>query len=351
MFSHIEKYQKYCSKSHLVNMSTPSGNTIPIQIYCFDVEKSLGSERLFDILHQINKSDQSIYPYLERHADQVLTTLENLSAKGRWKDLLALREYLHRFFELSGNYREGIIAGRIFLRAAEELDDKISQCWIAIKDIGGLTLQLGRDIDRARTIIGNTISKFEELNCWEGVYYCYRFLGVSHYWNDSFPEAEKLLKKAETYIQKCDPEIRPRLVSRLQNNFGQYYLQLGKPQKAIGHFRSSLAEFKRANDQEKVAVVEINLGRTWSMKKRFDRAKKYLNDAINHAWGINWYEGIGRAKYELSEILFQDTSTSRDAEILLREATSIFRKIGVVKWIGKAETLASLMSRTHLPKG
>jgi hypothetical protein len=49
-----------------------------------------------------------------------------------------MRERLRRYYELGGEYNEGIEAGKIFLEASEKLGSNREQAWIHVKDIGWL---------------------------------------------------------------------------------------------------------------------------------------------------------------------------------------------------------------------
>jgi len=98
--------------------------------------------------------------------------------------------------------------------------------------------------------------------------------------------------------------------------------------KSIEYYNKSLDIFKENKDEALISTVDINLGATYSWARDWNRANKYLNEAIELARKLNLpYEKVN-ALFSLGESNFRQKNTAQ-AEVYFIECTKLAKDLEI----------------------
>lgn len=322
---------------------------------------AMRNESLFDFLHQLAKGDHSFYPFLRKNRDRLFETLEYLRASGRWDDLLSIREYLHRFFELQGRYEDGAAAGRHFAEAARELGDLRGELWITLKDIEWLGLQCSASPFEFRGRALALAERFHAHGSDEGEWYCYRYLASSCIHHNELEAAKEFLNRARTVEPRLPPQIGNRLKARRLNVEGQLALRqadricnkgasfgdvVERVDQALARFREAYGLYQEheggldtSGIQEKLATLEIAMGQAHLKKRAYGEASEVLVKGRNRAIQHSWIEGVARADFFLGCLIMEWENDQEGARLRWRQALEGFKEIGQTQWIRRTEEM------------
>lgn len=99
-------------------------------------------------------------------------------------------------------------------------------------------------------------------------------------------------------------------------------------EKSIEYYNKSLEIFKDTKDEAQIANVDINLGATYNWARDWNRANKYLNEALELARKLNLpYEKVN-ALYSLGECNSNQGNTTQ-AETNFLECTKMAKDLGI----------------------
>lgn len=112
------------------------------------------------------------------------------------------------------------------------------------------------------------------------------------------------------------------LLAQNQLNIGNVYEQIGDLNQAETYFSNCLALSEKSGIQYGVLLSRLNLGNLFRLQKKFEKAKEWLNLALNQSREMGLPRERGYAVERLSW-LARDTQNFEEAYLLSLEATKI----------------------------
>lgn len=302
---------------------------------------------------------RSLWPSLKNALEEAKPSLE-------WKLLWSVRGRLRRFFELGGYYEDGIKFARFCLEVAKKQPDTtIEQAWILTKDLGWLLILAHKYKESIKEIekglkLFNVLSKDGGESVDIGRFYALRYLGVAHQHlqerkrHSDFSKARGYFLKAKKAIIECPKNKQDGLKARIHNNLGNIALSEGKLDKAKKAYRESEKLSEKYGDNERLAIVQINLGRLYlrylehcqrynSYNLSIQNAmaaitEEYLRNSMYISIEIGWVEGQARSRQYLA-LLFKYLWRTRDAISMAEESLALYNQLDQIENVEKVADL------------
>ena len=295
--------------------------------------------------------------------DRIASAVAALEAEGRWDRIVALHRQLQRHYELSGRYRDGVTAGRSYVRALTELSRAREAAWARFRDVGYLLILAGEHSDGRKELIGalsadDGAEGKRALSPKEFRFHCHRTLGLS-YARDPSSDGQRAMDcfgKAEQIVETLGdyPDKQRELKARLLLDRGEAHLREKRYDQARTAFQAGQEIFTQLEAGEHVAIAKLQIGETIVASGLMIReAQRPLGEALQAFLRLGWVEGRGRTLYALAQLhqRFAEVGTSswqkrdmlRKAIFYATRSSVLFEKVQGGTWAGRAAELARQM--------
>ncbi len=148
----------------------------------------------------------------------------------------------------------------------------------------------------------------------------YANLGFIYFSRRSFTEALSLIKKAERLYREKPGENLSNL-SLIENWKGRLYKVLGKPNKAIEHFRTAFEYAEQQKDFKQMAIISKDTADYYVEKKEYEKAYKYQSYQIKFE-SENQKE-VNKQMLMEYEVKYDAEKRTHEAKILRLQASQL----------------------------
>lgn len=194
---------------------------------------------------------------------------------------------------------------------SQRFDDLLQRAWgLMISD----PLKAGRELDRARTLVGTSEHQLCQLYFHEG--WCQIFLG-------DYVEALKLLSRALTLGERLSLSSE---IKRACNGIGMAYHNMGQYGQALSQYERSLQLCKDVGDINGTFAALLNLASLHYEIEDLDNAEHLLNEALGYDTATVSSENLGEAAL-LQAQLHNKQSRFQDALLGCRAALGYSREL------------------------
>ncbi len=172
-------------------------------------------------------------------------------------------------------------------------------------------------------------------------------LGVVFYQQQKYDLALKHYRQAVAVWEKALGPEHP-MVARVLNNIGLVLYEQGDFDEGIKHLLRGLAIWQKSDvpNHPNTAWSKMGLGELYQKKGDLVQAESYFTQALQVCEQNNCEpEPLGRSKFGLAKILWQNRKSRTRAVALTRQARDIFAKTGRVQRLREAEQW--LASKSH----
>ena len=246
---------------------------------------------------------------------ELFSGMLRLQGLGAWQVLRDLKSRLSEYFEFTGQYRLGVQFSKLYVSTMNNLQSPSQETrnellWTRIKFEGYLSVlsgnhRLGRRILRdceAQLREKKKISPEER----RLLFYCCRYLGISHQRHRSGEEPKSWFDKAKEHMENhVDDEYRAELEARLLRNYGNLSFGNDDYEGAKASYESSRKQFMSIPDQEHVGICDLKIAEVLIRQLEDLRSRNVDDNALNSALkclddaeatfiNIHWTEGQAR---------------------------------------------------------
>lgn len=183
--------------------------------------------------------------------------------------------------------------------------------------------ELMHDPRKAKVLSDSLLKYGSELNDDEILARSYYLLGVCHYYLSRTYISNEYYKKAlKTYYAAGNDEFQ----GKCWNNMGINYDLMDKNAESMNAYLKSLRVSEKLKDSVGIAQSWINLGLLDTKYMRFERADKYLNDALKYFTKHNDTLNIGLC-YQNLAVSFYDQKKIENALAFYKKSLEVFKSI------------------------
>jgi tetratricopeptide (TPR) repeat protein len=299
---------------------------------------------------------------VKAHFSKLQEQLQRLENDEDWSSLISIKERLREYFEYSGQYKDGVEFGKVYVRALRHLKRDLEAAWAKVKDVGYLLVLDGKH-DEGRKFLNETLSDLEFIEDdlkGECYFYCFRYLGISYLRDEDFGDidrAKEYFSKAEGCIDmlRSYPKKQKPLNARILGNQGNISLVEGRHEEAIQYYEKSYKLFRELGDKEHIGIAKLQCAQSiMSRKNHIDSVPSHLSEAKAMFIDIGWLEGMARVTEQYAryyELLAHRVSGDEAYQYLVRardavsESKKLYERVGVERHIGRVHEISNRLSQ------
>lgn len=152
---------------------------------------------------------------------------------------------------------------------------------------------------------------FKELKHIDGQVRALNLIGIAYFYNAMYEQSIKYLLKAQKILINTDEF---NLLSRVVNNMGEVFRELGDYDKAMDYYQRALKISYDVNLQINIATLLQNIGEIYFLKEEYEIAVKYYKDAYEIFINEKDFISLGQVENQIGKIYYINKEYTNAAE-------------------------------------